>query len=183
MSELLDSSLNRDDPQAPEGSGVFDFYVDQLETYLDGELDEAEARAVRDRLAEEPAYAASLERLSRARRTRIEAIGDVCNHADDDLAAERIRAVARDFTSTGSLDGSTSQAWWRDPWALRTAVAACIVGAFCLGLYGRYDTGPSGDRSPGVAGNPVPSLNGGNVQTVTEPLDDKVDEGRDDDAE
>lgn len=172
MSDALDPSPH--DAAAPAeagGSGLFDFYVEQLETYLDGELDEAEATVVRRRLAEEPAYAGALDRLHRARRLRVTAFVETCDVPEDAEAAERLRNAAHQMTVRARFEPPAAAAlphaaaaprsinrWW-----IGSAVAACMVVAFGLGLYGQFDRGIP--PAP-IQSNPR-TIDGGNLFTVS----------------
>ncbi len=143
-------------PPADAGeSGVFDFYVQQLETYLDGELDAAEAAVVRQRLSEEPAYAASLARLESSRRMRIDgfcAFGDNCN---DDEAAQRLCKSASVLTTRETSTGqhaSRHSTWW-----LGSAAAACVTVGLGIGFIAGGGGLDFGTSPADPQGNPLPS--------------------------
>ena len=115
--------------------GPFDFYVDLLETYLDGELDETEAAAVRARLADEPAYAAALQRLHAERTARAAAFDWVERHEiDADAAGRVVKNVGQSVLR--------EQSRGIPPWAkLVGGMAACVLVGFGLGYAGGFDWG------------------------------------------
>ena len=137
-------------------TGMFDFYVGQLEEYLDGELAPDDAAAVRRRLAEEPAYAAALDRLSGHRRLRVAALDPAGPPAEDDAAHERLTRAASSLCNA-SPRGAAPFAW--HPLAL--AAAAALVVGFALGLLGGLDLSPAPDAPPTgpvtAASNPRPA--------------------------
>src|SRR5690606_24441571 len=69
---MSDPTENLTNPAGHADVEMFDFYVAQLEAYLDGELDAEEAAQVRRRLMQEEAYAAALGRLHAQRVQRME---------------------------------------------------------------------------------------------------------------
>jgi anti-sigma factor RsiW len=148
------SSLSNDNPLAPSDEQLaFDYYVEQLEQYLDGELEADEAKRVRTRLAEEPAYAASLARLQDQRRVRIDCL---CGErgGDDDAAVARLAMCASDLCSDATQETRKS-GWFIGP-AVRSwmgLAAACLVVGFGIGSLGGLDFGtPPAD----AVSNPVP---------------------------
>lgn len=167
MSDATDSHSDSRDEALP----MFDFYVEQLETYLDGELDDAEAADVRKRLSEEPAYAAALDRLHHQRQMRLELFGQTNESEQDDLAAARLRACASRMciedqrAYSRRAPGRSISRWW-----ISSAIAACMVIAFGLGMYGRFDRG----TTPGeITSNPMPKLEG-NTMFITDDHGDIV---------
>lgn len=139
------------------GSGLFDFYVEQLETYLDGELDPGEAADVRARLTEEPAYAAALERLRVARAARVEAFAET-EASDDEAAASRLYASARSLAQADAQPVANEAVAGRISLSARWiagGIAACLFVGFTAGLLGRYDLGTAPDTA---TSNPVPDM-------------------------
>lgn len=166
MSDAPDFSPHAAAPEV-DSSGLFDFCVEQLESYLDGELDEAEAAMVRRRLAEEPAYAAALDRLHRARRLRIDALSETSVMPDDAEAAERLRAAAHEMTVRARFEQpAAASARPLNRWWAGSAVAACMLIAFGLGLYGQFDRGTPPDA---IQSNPRPA--GGNATVILDEAD------------
>ena len=97
MSDAQDNIAGGQPQEAAQAANVelFDFYVAELEAYLDGELASEEASQVRRRLMQEEAYAAALGRLHACRIQRVEAYKRI-EHEETDLeAAARIAASAR----------------------------------------------------------------------------------------
>jgi len=141
-----------DSPNGTTDADAFDFYVEQLECYLDGELDRDEAAKVRAKLSEEPAYAASLARLQSARRLRIETIG--LPGADDDQAAARLTACAANLCGCHADEGGPRlriSPGYR--WGVGLAAAASLAVGFLLGSLGGLDFG---DPPAEAVSNPVP---------------------------
>ncbi len=184
MSDATDPHFDSRDPEA--ALPMFDFYVEQLETYLDGELDAVEAAGVRKRLTEEPAYAAALDRLHQQRQLRLDVLGQADHHEGDEVAAARLRACASRMSVAGRLGyGDAAEAgdvmtatrgvsrWW-----IGSAVAACMLAAFSLGLYGRLDRGTPPAE---VVSNPLPPLPG-NTMLITDDQGDIVVHQKIDDA-
>ena len=147
-----------------ESLAMFDFYVAQLEAYLDGELDADEAAAVRDRLGQEPTYAAALDRLHRERAQRVSVFEAIEHQEVDDAAVNRLMATARRLTLTGdeSADVDTLEAEGRS-WPLWVKVvsgmAACVLVGFAGGLVGGLDFGDTPARP-----NPTPMADSGRVR-------------------
>ncbi len=133
----------------PDTGQAFDFYVEQLETYLDGELGHAEAATVRERLTLEPAYAASLARLQAQRHLRID---HLCQPGDDEAAA-RLSHRASQLSSQNVADSqplrlATPRAWW-----LGLAAAACLLVGFGVGTFAGLDFG---NPPAPIMSNPLP---------------------------
>ena len=120
-----------------EATGTFDYYVAQLETYLDGELDASEAALVRQRLTEEPAYAAALERLHAERVARAAAFDYIERDEVDADAPGRITLAARKMSLRERATGLPR--WAR----IAGGVAACVLVGFGAGLMGPFDLGTS----------------------------------------
>lgn len=130
--------------QAPSTHDVelFDFYVAQLEAYLDGELTADEAVDVRRRLMQEDAYAAALGRLHAQRVQRLEVFKVIEKVETEDDAAARLAASARKLAS------ERTKAW--PTWTkVAFGMAACILVGFAGGLIGEYNLGaePADARS------------------------------------
>lgn len=143
------------------GFALFDFYVAQLEAYLDGELSGAEALAVRQRLIQEEAYAAALGRLHAQRAQRAEAFAQIERGEVDEASAARVVARARKIVTRARLEPSAGpglsvaaaggRAW--PTWAkVVGGMAACVLVGFGVGLIGSYDFG----GEPVRAGQPTP---------------------------
>lgn len=141
MSEEI---FNPDAGSSEASVEMFDFYVAQLEAYLDGELSADEAAAVRTRLVEEPAYAAALDRLHRQRSDRLRAFENIEKYETDTAAAERVAAAARRLARQPAaaeyLAEPRNYAWplWTK---VALGMAACVMVGFVGGLVGRYDIG------------------------------------------
>lgn len=158
-------------PDSADDQARFDFYVEQLETYLDGELDEAEASTVRERLAQEPAYAAALDRIHRERDARMDLFSA---SAPDDDAVRRLVANACALASSESPAAEIdrpfqiNEAATSTPapskrrggglfglgiplWQAGLAAAACVAVGFGVGIYGDFDKG----QAPAIS-NPTP---------------------------
>ena len=139
---------NSDDETAGRDAGgrreQFDFYVAELETYLDGELDAAEAAAVRGRLSAEPAYAAALDRLHAERLARAAAFDFIERGENDPAAADRLAAAARQLSLRARATGGVPR------WAkIVGGMAACALIGFALGYAGGFDFGtPPAKPSP-----------------------------------
>ncbi|MEM1012036.1 MAG: hypothetical protein AAGI46_07420 [Planctomycetota bacterium] len=164
MSDSNLSPSTPDDQADASASGAFDFYVEQLETYLDGELEPAEAETVRQRLAQEPAYAASLARLKAQRHLRI----DTLSQDGDDAAAARLNQCACALAAPGEASpmriGPAKHVWW-----LGLAAAACVMAGFGVGTFSGLDFGTS--PAP-IMSNPIPA--GDNPGLVSNPGDDEA---------
>ncbi len=165
MNEQSHSDQRVDASAEADGSGLFDFYVEQLETYLDGELQPDEVSQVRSRLAQEPAYAAALERLHRARATRVECF---CDESEADDAADRLCETARSLARSAAspvppADRATLGRISMSGRWIAGGIAACLLVGFTAGLLGRYDFGTAPDPA---TSNPVPSAPS-NVVLVT----------------
>jgi hypothetical protein len=134
---------------------LFDFYVAQLEAYLDGELDAEEAQQVRRRLMQEEAYAAALGRLHSQRIQRIEAYKRIEHDETDSQAAARIAANARRLALHDSFRSTPAATHSWPTWAkVVFGMAACLLVGFAAGLVGTYDIG----EAPAVGqSNPVPA--------------------------
>ena len=156
--------MNAADPDSND-TGMFDFYVEQLETYLDGELPADEASAVRRRLAEEPAYAAALDRLGRDRRARVAAL----DHDADPADAEAALRLTRRAAELAAIDRPATTLRLAPRW-LGLAAAAALLIAFGVGLLGGLDL--ARDRAPTaeVRSNPAPAVNA-NTTVVSDPAD------------
>jgi anti-sigma factor RsiW len=145
---MSEEMFNPDASPADASLEMFDFHLVQLEAYLDGELDSDEAMAVRTRLAEEPAYAAALDRLHRDRSDRVRAFESIESHETDADAAERLVASARRMTRQEAVlaAGPRDYAW---PLWTKVAIgmAACVMVGFVGGLIGSYDIGSTPARS------------------------------------
>jgi hypothetical protein len=137
---------------------LFDFYVAQLEAYLDGELDSEEAQQVRRRLMQEEAYAAALGRLHSQRIQRIEAYKRIEHHETDAQAAARIAANARRLAVQDSFRSTPAATHSWPTWAkVVFGMAACLLVGFAAGLVGTYDVG----EEPAIGqSNPVPAAPG-----------------------
>jgi anti-sigma factor RsiW len=179
---------------------VFDFYVEQLETYLDGELSSDEAMAVRDRLNQEPAYAAALERLHRERRLRLDVMDTIeTEHADEDAAAaERLRRSVAQMTGTApatepadrQVAGSVPARGGRfNRWQIGTALAACMVAAFFFGAFGGgfitgSDPAQADSNTYPLAPNSVVQTNDkGQIERLTPAVNSSDDERSEQDGE
>ena len=99
--------------------------IELLETYLDDALPPAEADALRDRLANEPALSAELDQLRADRALRASAFASM--EADDALA-DRLLANAK--TTGGHL---AKPIRWTTPLRYIAAAAACIALGFLAG--------------------------------------------------
>ena len=160
---MSDNAFNTSDSGPSEGElERFDFYVEQLETYLDGELDDREAEVVRQRLAEEPAYAAALRRLHRERDGRLDCF-TACG--PDDAAVQRLMqsatamvnaeasteapAARTELKPTAAASRRTAFGLPMPLWQIGSALAACVVIGFGLGVYGDFDLGtPPAQSNP-----------------------------------
>src|SRR5688572_15510704 len=133
---------------------LFDFYVAQLEAYLDGELDSEEAQQVRRRLMQEEAYAAALGRLHAQRIQRIEAYKRIEHVETDAQSAARIAANARRLALQQSFRSTPAATHSWPTWAkVVVGMAACLLVGFGAGLIGTYDIG----EEPAVGqSNPAP---------------------------
>jgi anti-sigma factor RsiW len=133
---------------------LFDFYVAQLEAYLDGELDAGEASQVRRRLMQEDAYAAALGRLHAQRIQRIEIYKHIEHDETDEQAAARIAAAARRIAlkEQAPVGGGGSWPTWTK---VVFGMAACLLVGFGAGLVGVYDIG---EPPAAVQSNPVPEV-------------------------
>lgn len=148
--------FNPDGSPADASLEMFDFHVTQLEAYLDGELDADEAVAVRTRVAEEPSYAAALDRLHRERGDRVRAFEAIERHETDAAAADRVVAAARRMAREAApAAGPRDYAW---PLWTKVAIgmAACVMVGFVGGLAGGYDFG-----APPAQPNPTPLVSEG----------------------
>ena len=127
---------------------LFDFYVAQLEAYLDGELNQQEAVEVRQRLMQEEAYAAALGRLHAQRVQRVEIFQQIERKEVDDRAASRVAASARSI----AFQERTGRIW---PMWTKVAfgMAACLLVGFGAGWVGDLNTG----RQPAI---PAPTAYG-----------------------
>ncbi len=172
-------------PEAEE-TALFDFYVEELETYLDGELDEAEAAHVRARLAS--AYAAALDRLDQQRRCRCDALGALLHPAaanDEECAAKLSKEANRLCCEAAARDEKVADAvvasrigwdWWR----VASLAAACLMLGFSLGIFGPFDLGTrpaNGVSNPLVAG-PNTGLTSFDEDRAREPADEEQIENR-----
>ena len=138
----------------PGDSAVVDYHLARLETYLDGELDPAEAAKVREEVASDPTMAAAVGRLSAARRLRVDCVE--APHAGDDEAVERLCREARKLATRAAVEAPAT-AGGRSIWWYGSAAAACAAFGFGL-LLGGYDFGVA-PADP--LGNPVPAENNG----------------------
>lgn len=125
---------------------LFDFYVAQLEAYLDGELDAQEAVDVRRRLMQEEAYAAALGRLHAQRVQRVEIFQQIEHKEIDESAASRLAASARTIAFR-----ERSKSNWPTWTKVAFGMAACLLVGFGAGWIGDLNTG----RPPAIA-NPTP---------------------------
>lgn len=153
---MSEAKFNPDGSPAEASAEMFDYYVAQLEAYLDGELDADEATAVRVRLSEEPGYAAALDRLHRERGDRVRAFESIEHYETDPAAAERLVAAARRLAGQPAVAEYLPSATARDyAWPLWTKVAlgmaASVMVGFVGGLVGGYDFG-----APQAQPNPTP---------------------------
>ena len=163
---MPDPSHESPAPASPEETVAFDFYVEELEAYLDGELEAAEATRVRQRLAEEPAYAASLARLQDHRRMRMACLD--CDGPVDEAAMSRLATCASDLCSQRDEGGR----WFIGP-ATRSWIglaAACLIVGFGIGSLSGLDLGqPPAD----AVSNPVPNPDATGL--VSDTSDDRRD--------
>lgn len=144
-----DDVRGHDDGSGDGGFELFDFYVAQLEAYLDGELSREEAVAVRQRLVQEEAYAAALGRLHAQREQRAEIFASIERDETTAEAAARITASARQMSLRGRLQPAAAAVAPAAPaargwplWAkVALGMAACILVGFGAGLVGVYDFG------------------------------------------
>src|SRR5690606_2918646 len=132
--------------------GMFDFYVAQLEAYLDGELDAEEAAQVLRRLMQEEAYAAALGRLHAQRVQRMAVFRQI-------EQGEGERAGSDCLTASPSwvrLEAQLAPAGGGGSWPTWTKVvfgmAACLLVGVGAGMIGTYNVG----ESPAVAADPTP---------------------------
>ena len=134
-------------------SAVVDFRLARLETYLDGELDEADAARVREELVSDPDLAAAMTRMAAARQRRVECVGAF--EPGDAAAVDRLCAEARKLATRSALAPAESSG--RGIWWYGSAAAACV--AFGVGfLLGGYDLGIA-PADP--LANPVPQEHNG----------------------
>ncbi len=135
-------SVSRDNPtQAASASDVelFDFYVAQLEAYLDGELNSEEAIAVRSRLMQEEAYAAALGRLHAQRVQRLEVFKHIEREETNQAAVVRLTDSARKLTLHDRAGSRSWPTWTKVVFGM----AACLLVGFGAGWIGVYDLGES----------------------------------------
>src|SRR5688572_28994437 len=156
MSDLQDN-LPRDGSgeSAPADAAsveLFDFYVAQLEAYLDGELDAEEASQVRRRLMQEEAYAAALGRLHAQRVQRVEAYQRIERVETDNDAATRIAAAARRMALQENATPGAAAPGWPTWTKLVFGMAAYLLVGFGAGLVGVYDFG---EAPPQITSKPV----------------------------
>ncbi len=137
MSDVKDINPSNEGADAASVE-LFDFYVAQLEAYLDGELDTDEATEVRKRLMQEEAYAAALGRLHSQRIQRIEAYRRIEREETDLEAASRIAASARRLAVQDRAYAAGSWPTWTK---LVFGMAACLLVGFAAGMIGVYDFG------------------------------------------
>lgn len=154
---MSDTKDNPTDKASAADVELFDFYVAQLEAYLDGELNSEEAIAVRRRLMQEEAYAAALGRLHAQRVQRIEVFRQIERDETNDEAVVRLTDSARQL----ALQDRGALAW--PTWTkIVLGMAACLLVGFAGGLIGEYNVG-----TPPAPANPTPYATPGGDEGFT----------------
>lgn len=145
---------SRTEPVSAADVELFDFYVAQLEAYLDGELNSQEAVDVRQRLMQEEAYAAALGRLHAQRVQRMEVFQNIERQEIDEVAASRLVVSAR----TIALRERANHTWpmWTK---IAFGMAACLLVGFGAGWIGdlNFGTTPSVPKPTPYAPGTSPS--------------------------
>lgn len=154
---MSDTKDNATDKASAADVKLFDFYVAQLEAYLDGELNSEEAVTVRRRLIQEEAYAAALGRLHAQRVQRLEVFKQIEREETNDAAVVRLTDSARQL----AVQGRGALAW--PTWTkIVFGMAACLLVGFAGGLIGEYNVG-----TPPVPPNSTPYTAPGGAEGFT----------------
>ncbi len=149
---MSDPTENLTNPAGHADVEMFDFYVAQLEAYLDGELDAEEAAQVRRRLMQEEAYAAALGRLHAQRVQRMEVFRQIEQREVDPAAPTRLAASAKRMRLQAQLAPAGGGGSWPTWTKVVFGMAACLLVGFGAGMIGTYNVG----ESPTVAADPTP---------------------------